>query len=44
MLHNVDKYATNAAEPSPPEIFSPITVTNRKLKFGPTSDKKKKEG
>ena len=29
-LHSTDKYATKAAEPKPPEIFSPAIVTKRK--------------
>ena len=35
-LHNIDKYATNAAEPRPPEKFSPDIAINRKLNSGPT--------
>ena len=35
-LHNTDRYATNAAEPKPPEKFSPATVIIKKENSGPT--------
>ena len=35
-LQRTDKYATNAADPNPPEKFSPATVKRRKLKSEPT--------
>ena len=36
LLHKADRYATKAADPSPPEKFSPATVKNKYETSAPT--------